>query len=292
MPDITKQPYKNIIELYTKLKVMNPLKIIEDNVNVHTKNKYLEKFKDYEMRQTGGGTTKIKIENTEFDFNSYHMGDMAFYNLLTPNEQACIVIEIDKLKGVAHIESLQFSDECFAKNATEKSRSMLLRACLKLLNTVKDKYKLKYVWLMDTSEKYCNKVNNYINLDSFYMLLYGNSWYGKYGFEPFKKDREINDEIRKSKYKENQKIVKETSIENTKIEDILINAIKKNKLKFNIEKVRNTIQKHKKMTINKFFKTLMKKFDNMCELFYYSYEEIMYKCGIHDLHNGTYWLKL
>lgn len=289
MPDITKQPYLNIIELYTKLKVIDPIKITM-NVNVHNKNKYMENFKDYEMKQTGGGT--IKIKGNDFDFNSYHIKNIAFYNLLTPDEQACIVIEIDKSKGVAHIESLQFSEECFKKCATEKNGSMLLKACLKLLNTIKGEYKLRYVWLRDSSEKYCAKLKDYVNLDSFYMLLHGNTWYGKYGFEPFKKDREIVDVIKKSKYMENKRIVTETNVEDTKIGEILINTIKKHKLKMSITKLENILEKNKKMKINQIFKALMKEFENTCELFFYSYEEIMYKCGIHDLHDGFYWLKL
>jgi len=294
MPDITKQPYLNIIKLYTMLKVIDPIKIIA-NVNVHNKNKYMENFKDYELLQTGGGTTKIKIKGNEFDFNSFHMKNMAFYNLLTPDEQSCIAIEIDKINGIAHIESLQFSEKCFVKCATEKNGSILLKACLKLLNTIKDEYKLRYVWLQDSSEKYCAKVKSYIHLDSFYMLLHGDTWYGKYGFVPFKiskNGKAIVDSIERSKYKENQKIVRETLIEDTQIGEILINTIKKHKLKLSVHKLKNILEKNGKITINQFFKNLMKEFDNTCELFFYSYDEIMYKCRIHNLHDRKYWLEL
>lgn len=292
MPDITKQPYLNIIELYKGIKVLDPIKIATENITVHNKNEYMLNFQDYKKRQTGGGTTKITIKGNEFDFNSHHMGEMVFYNLLTSDEQACIVLTVDKIKCVAHVESLQFSEECFATCATEKNGSILLKACLKLLDTIKDRYKLKYVWLMDTSEKKCDKVNDYIKLDSFYMLLHGNTWYGKYGFIPFKKVREVTDAIVKSKYEENQRIVRETLIEDTKIGEILIKTIEQNELKINIDKLKQIFVKNGKMTICEFFKTLMKRFDQKCELFYYSYEEIMYKCGIHDLHNNLYWLKL
>lgn len=321
MPDITKQPYKNIIELYTKLKVLDPVKIAVENVNVHNKNEYMLNFKDWKLNQTGGtpedqiNNITIKLNGNKFIFNSYHMDYMAFYSLLTPDEQSCIVIEINKTKRIAHIESLQFSNECFDKCATEKNGSMLLKVCLKLINTIKDKYKLKYVWLQDSSHKYCEKVNDYIKLDLFYMLLHGTSWhnyllkkvfnkkfrnsksndlelYGKYGFVPFKQGREMTDVIVKSKYEENQKIVRETLIEDTSIEKILISTIKQNKLKFDIDIFKKTMEKYKKMTINDFFKILIKDFNKMCELFYYSYEEIAYKCGIHDLHNNLYWIQL
>jgi len=293
MPDITKQPYLNIIKLYTKLKVIDPIKITA-NVNVHNKNKYVANFEDYELMQTGGGTTKIKIKGNEFDFNSYHIKNMAFYNLLTPDEQACIAIEIDKSKGIAHIESLQFSEECFQKCATEKNGSVLLKACLKLLDTIKDKYKLRYVWLRDSSEKYCAKVKDYVNLDSFYMLLHGNTWYGKYGFKPFNLTREITDKLNLRDYNNNQKIVTNTLLKNTNIKKIILKAIAKHKLNFSINEMEQVLTKYeeKNRTVMNCLKDLAKQYDRTCKFFYYCNVDILMDLKMRNLHDGLYWKRL
>jgi hypothetical protein len=254
----------------------------------------MENFKDYELKQTGGGTTKIKLNGNEFDFNSYHIKNMAFYNLLTPDEQACIVIEIDKVKGIAHIESLQFSEECFSKCATEKNGSTLLKACLKLINTIKDKYKLRYVWLRDSSEKYCAKVKGYIHLDSFYMLLYGNTWYGKYGFVPFDLTYEVTDQLNLRDYKNNQKIVSEMLLKNTNIKKIIIKAIYKYKLDFSAKEIETILTKYedKNRTVRNCLKDLALQYDRTCEIFYYCHIDIMIDLNMRNLHDAMYWKQL
>jgi hypothetical protein len=205
MPDITKQPYKNMIELFEKLYVLNPIDIVTNIINFRNEKKYTEIFENWEDKQTGGNintsgeeNTLIKLNGYEFNFYSYHYNYMAYYNLLTIDntEKSCVVIEVNKNDGVVYIQSIQFNEKCFQQTSNEKmnkSGSILFRACLQLINMIKDRYKLKYVWLKDISEKYCDKVKNSINLDSFYMLVNGNTWYGKYNFIPFtsnkKKDR-------------------------------------------------------------------------------------------------------
>lgn len=298
MPDITKQPYKNIIEVYTKLKVLDPIKLAIEKINVHNKSEYTKIFENCKSIQTGGtpedqlNKITIKLNDNKFIFNSHHMDYLVFYNLLTPNEEACITIEINKNTHIAHIESIQFNEKCFSKYAAAKSGSILLKACEKLIDTVKNRYKLKYIWLLDISEKRCEKVKNVIRLWAFYMLVHGNTWYSKYGYLPFDHIKKETDKWILSDLNINKKIVTTTLVKNTQIKKIILNAIDKYDLNFDKNKIKQIIKKYEDETVIKFFNDSVKEFDLACELFYYIYQDVMMSLNMKNMYDVRYWKKL
>lgn len=61
-----------------------------------------------------------------------------------------------------------------------------MKLSLKLIDKIKDKYKLKYISLLDHSTKICHNIGgNRILLPMMMTLLYGETWYGKFDFRPY-----------------------------------------------------------------------------------------------------------
>ena len=85
--------------------------------------------------------------------------------------------------------------------------------------------------MKDNSKKICKSINESINLDSFYMFVYGDTWCGKYGFTPFD-DTVINTDkvlMECLQIKSNQ--IKSNQIKSNQIKS---NQIKSNQIKSNL----------------------------------------------------------
>lgn len=132
MPDITKQPYKNMIKIYTKLKVFEPDIFVINIINIHNIEYYKKISNDWKQKQTGGGNRIINLNGNEFDFNSYHSGDIVFYNLLDSDGAFCLMIEINKSSSIAYIQGLQSNKKYFDKHTIEKKRINIAKGEFKI----------------------------------------------------------------------------------------------------------------------------------------------------------------
>ena len=124
------------------------------------------------------------------------------------------------------------------------------------------------------------------------MLTNADTWYGKYGFRPFdtyKKDLDIERYI---DYRVNSILVDKIKINCTNLKELMIKAIRKNKINFTEEGIERVINKYGNLSIKDFFKKFLSKFEVGCELFFYVYKEFMDSMGIKNLQGISYFLDL
>jgi hypothetical protein len=172
--------------------------------------------------------------------------------------------------------------------------STLLKACLKLINTIEDRYKLKYVWLSDIAEKKCTEIHKEIKLCNFLMLCTGNIWYTKYGFIPFSTTDGTINEYKYEHFLYNKHILENTKVECTNVIDHILSAITKNKKnhKANTGDIKNILKKYNKKSIVEIMAFFFDDFDNKCFLFNDIYSNVSIELKLHDLFEFKYFLKL
>jgi hypothetical protein len=100
------------------------------------------------------------------------------------------------------------------------------------------------------------------------------------------------DFVKLSNLNENKRIVTKILVKNTSIKKIVLEAIVKHKLDFEIDKMKKVIEKYNDQTVMKFFSNMVKKYDRMCELFYYVYEDVMIDLNMTNMHETASWMKL
>ena len=124
-------------------------------------------------------------------------------------------------------------------------------------------------------------------------LLFGDTWYGKYGFRPFNGDtNKINKQLNKI-YENNKKIVDTVKVKTTKIflyiydKNIKIMGEKKANHKFN-----KMFKECKDMTISQFFQHMYMDYKETCKTFINFYLLFAIECGIRDFSKTEFFLDL
>lgn len=206
----------------------------------------------------------------------------------------CIHIMIDINDKMAYIQELSNDDLCFNNNQKKEfgknaTGSLLLKISIKLIEKIKDIYGLKYVQLKDNAQKFCG--NKRINLSNMYMLLYGDTWYGDYGFIPIKE----ND----FKKYENTNILLDYHRNKTLSSTILLNDVKNlkkyieyslkkhNRNKF-IDKFNEFIDNNQTMKLSTFLLKFLENYDNNCYLFIDFYDKIIKDIGMKKFDQSVY----
>ena len=136
------------------------------------------------------------------------------------NGTPCILLLKDEDR--MHISQFDvFGNNCLTYNKKELNGSQILFIIIKFIESKKDKYKIRYITLVDTSIKYCNGIH--ISLGDFKILISGDTWYGYYGFEPASNMfRKITfSSFEKENYENNKKILEKLTINNSHIEEII-----------------------------------------------------------------------
>ena len=292
----TKTPYTEMITLFNKLRIFNSYEVVNKIVSVQNKNEYVKIFKNYNNEQNGGGITKIQYKDEIFEFHSYHIEYMVYYNLLSlddGDQDSCISIEINKKNNTAHIQSIHMNEKCF-KQTLNKSGSILFKVCLKLINKIKEKYKLKYVWLTDIAEKYCDKNKTSLRLCDFAMSCNGNTWYGQYNFLPFDQQTESLNIDRYELYLYNKHILTKTKVKCTNLKQYIINSMMKDvKLsKQEIKELEKKLNKYDDLYVSDLMSDFFNDFNKNCHMFNNIYWLLRDELKLHDLFEFKYFLKL
>lgn len=294
-----------IVKILEKLKIKNAYDVVVQIAHGSNLNYFYKLYHNFE--NMSGGTKEVKefvtYKKATFGFIKYRIGDAIHY-ALHPNEDIdkspeCVLIIVDKVEKYASIHNISYhkDSKCITKTqaesiGSEKGGSILLKVSLALIDAIKDHYELKYVMLNDNSRKYCELIEESIDLDSFYMLIHGDTWYGKYGFEPFDTSLKKTNKLVLKDYKQNQKIVKKTLVKNTNIKKYILAAIKKYNLNLKISDIDKVMEKYNDQPIMKCLRDLSTKFDTNCAIFFYMYKKLMVDLNMKDLHGRAYWIKL
>jgi len=303
-------PLNKLSNILKILHITNHFKIATELLSGSNMNKYQHMYPNTPLIGGAKRTNEIvEYKGAKFIFY-YYADEHSMQYVLHPHDDVstqCLIILVDLQNLCAVLHGVTYDKSCFEdknckKFSDEFNGSTILKIAFKVIDQLKNKYKLKYITLIDSSYKDCYKYDTdgeiesakQIDLDSFLMLTTSNTWYGKYGFVPYDSSQEKTNKLKLRDYKKNQEIVTNTLLKNTNIKKIILKAIIKHKLNFSVKEIEEIINKYiqKNRSVKNFLKDLASKYDRTCELFYYSYKEIMEDLKMIDLHGTTYWKKL
>jgi hypothetical protein len=245
--------------------------------------------------QIGGKNVKFVYNNIEFNFDEMTDKYGTFIRLHNKsNTQECILIIIDKKTKLTHIQTLSYFPDCITDNITQGGLgTLLLKTTLSFLKTNKNKYNIKRVTLKDNSYKMCYSGNN-ISLSKMYVMMNGDTWYGKYGFRPYDSINNKPDELKTTFYLKNKQIM-----QNIKIKDVsnLYDIIKKSYNKelhkgINLNVIKKTIKENPNEKLTKFIKSFLTFYDKTCSLFEKFYNEIYIQIKLYDFHGSSFYVDL
>lgn len=285
-------------KLLKRLQVHNYKKVGHDwlygNYNFFNRN--------VEMIGGGGDDEIIKytyvFKKQKFKFNvhvvkEYDRISHKVYNYDNLNKNECIIIFYDVAGKFCYLESINSLEKCCIGQIYGPGGSILLKFTLDFIKQyIAKKYKVKFIQLKDNSKKKCDLIDVTVHLSAFYMFTHADTWYGKYGFVPFDPDEEKTYQPVLEDYKHNQKIVLTTLVKDTSIGKYIVEAIKKYKLKIDVDAISNVVKKYDNLPIMHCINNLMAKYDKHCVIFYYMYSKLMSDLGMRSLYGRTYWLKL
>jgi len=223
----------------------NLLKILGVNENItnilHNNPFFYRKLAELSLNFQYGGDYNIRLpeDDDEIVMKEYNIGKNKAFSILSrkrdkkgnwiemKDNSACLLLL--KIKDSIHIETLDIFDACVTVKGQKMNGSNLVKIALDFIESIKVLENIKYITLLDKSEKTCDdKENiknqyNIISLTDFKILISGDSWYGGYGFIPAKViNREYYvDKNAFEKYKKNKEIIKNLTVRNSKIIDII-----------------------------------------------------------------------
>jgi hypothetical protein len=298
MPNFKKAKY-----IFDKLKIKNPLETVFYNMN-NFDEKLFHKIFSGEMKQDGGGNIGgnydediyIEYKKEKYLFSRFKEDDYIFYALHQNEdigEPMCIMIIIEKDEKNCSIQTISYNDKCFAKKnifKLEKTKGGdLLKLALKLIDMIKNKYKIKTITLTDNAQKKCGDKKK-INLSMMMTLMTGDTWYGKYGFIP--KEKKMIE-----RYEKNKDIINNTRIESVlffkEMMDNAVNKYYKDNKKM-IKAVMNTLEEyyiHNKK-LSSFLQYLLGYYDVTCEMFYEFYEDLYQQLGLYNFYAKNFIKKI
>jgi hypothetical protein len=223
----------------------------------------------------------VRFKGVNYTFNTYHDKELIFYKLFQEkSKQECVVVIVDKNNKTCEIHNISYDSKCMPKaELNDKKGGSLLIIALKLINMIKDNYKLKYVQLSDNSAKYC-KNKHRIELHKMLTLTTGTTWYAKYGFTP-------KEEIYRKQFYKNNKIMDKLLLKDIpNIKKYLIYGHKKSNSDIDI----NKLIKFYEYELNKdnhklkdFLSKLLERFDRMCGIFFYFYQELYNELRLYSM---------
>jgi len=173
----------------------------------------------------GAKTNTIKYKDKNYIFYKTNDNDRIIYTLNSQNKgiHNCIVIFINLNNKTVYIETIGNNKGCVILGKVEKGGGRkLITMALKLVTKIKDKYKLKYVYLTDNATKTFfdnDGMSHNIKLSNLTFLTKYNTYYEKHGFIPIFEDQgmvSIDQDIIQN-YLKLKKNIKKISIYDIKI---------------------------------------------------------------------------
>lgn len=287
---------KNLENILEKINVYRPFDvamIIYNNYSMQLNDKLKNN-----LIQKGAGKVKLKyinFDDYEFVFEETEDRGLIFVKLYSHDDtRECIIIIIDPQINLSSIQGISSYPECVKDNLTQNGiGSLLLRASLEFLKQNKKIYNINRVILNDNSYKSCIGSDN-IRLSNMYFLLYGNTWYGKYGFKPFDSLNDKPDYEAINEYKRSQKIINEMKVNDVPyLRNLIIESYNDIKPKnLHIENILFVLDKMKNKSLSKFLKVFLVHYDKTCRLFSKFYIKLYNKLNLYDFYKRTFYLDL
>jgi hypothetical protein len=282
--------------LKTVLKLLYKNSYIIRNKNIGMKNlfkNYLNQS-DTTLLQKGGSQNINLIDKLNFIYNDIEYIffkseiDEGHYVLYSTDEYECVSILIDRKNKLAEIHGIGNYKTCVITTDSNTSvGTILLNITIKILKKYKDKLGINKIILTDNSIKnFTNNIN--IELSTMLILIYGETWYGKYGFRPYDMLLSKLDEINNNKYNKNIQIMKNITITDANI----LKYIKLTNKKSIIEDVEYLLKKYPNYLLSDFIKSFLKKYDKSCKYFNLFYKQLFDSIKLTSFYKGLFVLKI
>jgi hypothetical protein len=253
------------------------------NPNILNKNKRQRLCK-------GGKPQKILYKFENINFLIYYVKSPISYDISIKRDdnielQDCLHIVIKKddkennIDKVAYIENISYYEDCVKIGLKHPGGGgVLLRLAIQFLKEHKNEFDINKIQLTDSSTFYCKDLNGSLQLPVLYTLLYGDTWYGKYGFTPYNSLKNKPSKSLLKKYNKNKEIVTSVKIKDSYLWDYFVDIIYKNESDDKKSKLSEKFKKkYGELYIYQFFQIYMKNFDLICKnlsKFYIKFAEI------------------
>lgn len=178
-----------------------------------------------------------------FELSILTVKDLTTYSIMGSSGNSCIIFFIAKGAPEVRLHTISYFDDCAKEGLNYPGGgTVLLQFVLDFLRQHKDRLKINKITLKDNSFKFCHGSN--IELSTMYILMFGHTWYGKYGFRPFQNNK--FDEVLEQEYLDNQKIMSKTLVKDVpQLEDYIISAFQKTKSNLKLNNILTVYHSYK-----------------------------------------------
>jgi len=219
------------------------------------------------------------IENKELEYYIIN-----FYS----KDMNCIILQINIEDRICHLTDLIKQQGCLmtkiGNNYNDNIESMG-KILLEIVIKICEKLEIKEIQLLDSSHISCKNINNKyfsINLSKSTMLLEGDTWYGKFGFQPNnKEDKEI--------YFANKNNFTKCITNMISIDKIIKRIPNKNNFINEINEIKQKYLELYNKKLNIFMYWISRKY---CEIYSYIYEYVYKKVGYKEYISNIFYLSL
>jgi len=244
--------------------------------------------------QTGGKLHIIELDGYKFRIDISRMDDMIMVSLEQSDGQppSCATVLINK-EGICALQGIGIQEKCTIPPFTGKGYgSLLLKFIIRFLQVNREKLKLKRIELRDESTKQCMKCNKNVRLTTMHTLLYGDTWYGKYGFRPIQIDNDVRTKELQILYERNKEIINRVLVKDIQLIDIIMNASVNSGIKVNRTNLENYLEQNKDRLLKEILSEFLKKYEDFCCLFEYMTDELFSKLGLFNFESRTFYIDL
>jgi hypothetical protein len=253
----------------------------------------------YDEKQWGG-----KIKNQEFiqKYKGYKFRihimkkvDDWTITILThkTNPLNCAVIDIDTKSRVAALTNMSSYKDCTIPDLTNKGGSLILNFIIGFLKLNKKKFDINKIVLRDNSAKVCPNCPEHVLMSTTYFLLYGDTWYGKYGFRSYDTIQNGPDESRINIYIKDQKVIKNAKVGDVDLIKYFKDAVNKYKIKdVDVEHFNKLFILWKDKPLSQILRALLKDYDKYCCIFNYVSDRIYEELDLFKFTGLTFYLDI
>jgi hypothetical protein len=270
-----KIPHQLIDYAYLKISELSKIelkKILQDGgklVNEDDLIKCVDEIKEFTLMDKIYKVCVREIKNGKNN-QIYHI-----INFYSPSIE-CVILQMELSEKKAHLTELLKQEGCMMRQKSNKTNKyenipketgeLLVEIVIKICR----KYKIDELTLTDNSYILCeNNPNSRINLLYSKMILDGDTWYGKFGFEP-------KEDCDKKTYLSNKENFNKVLTSSIKKEKFICEIIDREKNNLNIKKIFSQYEIMKNEKLNVFMKWIS---INYCEIYSEIYEYIYRKAG-------------
>lgn len=274
-----------------KILLENTVHDYYNNLTTEQTKKNLKNFGLLEKELNGGGKD-LHINYNDETYTFTKIDDLnsstLYYVLYSTNKKdECVVIIINKELKIANINNISsYGLKCSNTIINEQGKH-LIKITINLLKKYKNKFNIEKIFIKDHSFLSCKSIKNTIILADLYILKYGHTFYGSFGFLPYHEHIDDKKELNKQ-YNHNLKKISELLVNDS----YLIHYLNKYSTKYDID-ISDLIkyaEKNKNKPLSEIIKLISSRsnFDNYCHMLKYIIPKLFYKNRLYSFYNKTF----